>query len=96
MNVGLAKIAKGKEAELIGKPSLVYVKYVDHVLFRNADPNIFKPTVREAIGWIVKESDEALWICFDRTVDGLPYEKPDRASGLVIIKSDILEMKKIG
>ena len=83
-------------AELTEKHSLIHVKYVDHVLFRNADPNLFNPTVREAIGWIVKENDEALWICFDRPIDRLPCEKPDSASGLVIIKSDILERKEIG
>jgi len=81
---------------LTEKHSLIHVKYVDHVLFRNSDPNLFKPTVREAIGWIVKENDEALWICFDRPIDRLSYGKPDPASGLVIIKSNILEMKKIG
>ena len=75
--------------------SLIYIKYVDHVLFKNANPSLFRPTVREAIGWKIKENNEALWICFDKPVEKLPYEKLDPSSGLVLLKRDILEMKRI-
>ena len=59
-------------------------------MFRNADPQLFRPQIREATGWIVKEDDVALWICFDKPVEKLPYEKLDPSSGLVILKSNIL------
>ena len=76
------------------KPSLVYVRYVDHVLFRKADPSLLKPCVREVVGWLVRESDEAVCLSLDRAVEPLPFEKPAE-SGFVILKSDILEMRRI-
>lgn len=74
--------------------SLIYVKYVDHVLFRNADPSLLKPCVREVVGWLARETDEILCLCHDRAVEALPFGKPTE-SGLIILKSDILEMRKI-
>lgn len=54
-----------------------------------------KPSIREVVGWLVHETLEAVYICCDRSVDPLPCEKPSE-SGLVILKSDILERKEIG
>ena len=81
--------------ELDESPPLIRIKYRDHVLFRNSNPHNFKPSVREAIGWVVKETEEAIWICFDRPWKSQPFEKLDPASGLIILRSDILEIKKI-
>ena len=76
--------------------TLLYVKYQDHILFRNVNPGFFKePCIREAIGWIIKENDEALWICFDKPVKKLLHKKMDPASGLLILKSNILEKREI-
>lgn len=85
----------GQLAEVIDNPRLIYVKYVDHVLFRNANPSQIKPIIREAIGWIVRENDEAIWICFDKQVNEFSYEKTDYSSGLIILKNGILEIKKL-
>lgn len=74
----------------------VYLRYLDHVLFRNADPDVIKPVVREAMGWVVKDDDEAIMIVFDKSVDRLLHEKDSIASGLVVLKKDVLEMKRIG
>ena len=76
------------------KPSLVYVKYVDHVLFRNVDPNLLKPCIREVVGWLVRETDEVLCLCHDRAIELLPFEKHSE-SGLIILKSDVLERREI-
>ena len=76
------------------KSRLVYVKYVDHVLFRNADPSLLRPCVREVVGWLIRETDEVLYLCHDRAIEPLPFEKPSE-SGLIILKSDILEKRKI-
>lgn len=73
----------------------IYVKYLDHILFRNADPDLFKPIPREALGWLIKEDNEAIWILFDKTVEILPSEKFDPSSGIIILKNNILEMKEI-
>jgi hypothetical protein len=76
-------------------PKLVHVKYQDHVLFRNTDPHQLQPSKREAIGWLIKETEKAIWILFDRPVEAQPLEKPDPASGLIILRSDVLEIREI-
>lgn len=74
---------------------LVHVKYQDHVLFRNTDPNQLQPSTRETIGWMIKETEKAIWILFDKPIEAQPLEKPDPASGLIILRSDILEIREI-
>lgn len=76
---------------------LVYIRYKDHVLFRDSDPCLYKPSIRETVGWLMKENEEAVWIIWDRSVHTLPYEKVQPwESGLVILKSHILEMRRLG
>jgi len=66
-------------------------------LFRNADPSLYKPAIRECVGWLTKESPEAVWVLWDRSVKPLPHERTRvEECGLVILKSEILEMKKLG
>ncbi len=75
---------------------LFYVRYLDHVLFKNVDSELCKPVVREVVGWLVKENDEAIWIVCDRSVEKVSNQIVRACeSGLVILKSDMLEMKKI-
>lgn len=73
-----------------GKLTLLYVKYQDHVLFRNCDSSEIKPSIREVVGWLTFESSDNICICYDKPVDPLPNEK--RESGFVILKSDVLEV----
>jgi len=75
---------------------LVYVRYRDHVLFHNTDPTLLGPCVREVVGWLARETEDAICLCFDRTVGTLPGELPSKGSGLIILKSDILEGREIG
>jgi hypothetical protein len=84
---------RGKEVGSGKKPSLFYVRYRDHVEFKHSDPSLFEPCVREMVGWLVTETEEALCLTYDRSVKPLPYEK--RECGLVILKSDVLEIRKI-
>ena len=72
-----------------GKSPLLYVKYRDHVLFRNCDSSEIKPSVREIVGWLTFESTDNICICYDKSVDPLPNEKHE--SGFIILKSDVLE-----
>jgi len=76
--------------EFRGKLTLLYVKYKDHVLFRNCDSSEMKPSIREVVGWLTFESTDNICICYDKPVDPLPNEK--RESGFVILKSDVLEV----
>jgi hypothetical protein len=76
--------------------ALVYVRYLDHVLFRNADAGLFKPALRETVGWLHCETADAIWVLWERSVEPLPHERsPARESGLVLLKSDIVEMRRL-
>lgn len=75
-----------------GTSRLVYIRYRDHVLFRNSSHSLLAPVVRETVGWIVRESDEALWILWDKCAD---KSELNPESGLIILKSDILEMRRV-
>lgn len=78
---------------MIEQPSLYYVKYVDHVEFKNSNPELFKPCIREVVGWLVKEIEDTLYLTYDRSVEPLPFEISD--CGLIILKSAVLEIRKI-
>lgn len=56
-----------------------------------------KPQTRECVGWLVYESPEYIIMCWDRDA-GLPTLKggDPKASGLVLLHSDIFELKRLG
>ena len=74
---------------------LVRVRYVDHVLFKNVDPRVVRPVLREAVGWIYAQNEEAVTILFDRALELQEREKLDPASGLRILRSCIKEIEEI-
>ena len=75
---------------------IYYIRYVDHVLFRDAPYRLYHPCIRETCGWIVDETPEAVWVLWDQGVERLPYERVQvRESGLVILRGDIMEMRKL-
>lgn len=78
------------------KGMILCIRYLDHVLFKNADPRDLAPCVREAVGWFVNETEDYLALTFDRTVNPMVNEVLCKESGLVILKSNILERKQIG
>jgi hypothetical protein len=78
-----------------GGGSLVYVKYLDHALYRNMAPSNPRPVVRETVGWLMHEDDEAVWIVWDRNVAASKHEKNTPYSSLIIVKSCILEMRRL-
>ena len=73
------------------KGRLVRIRYRDHVIFRRADPSVLTPCIREVVGWLVRETEDELCICFDRTIGVLPHERPSKESGLAILKCNIIE-----
>jgi hypothetical protein len=74
---------------------LIYVRYKDHILFRNSYPQIHNsPNIRETVGWLYEETDEVLVLIADKSVKQLPNEIS--RVGLTILKSGILEIKEIG
>ena len=78
------------------KESVCYVRYVDHVAFSRAVAMDVKPQIREALGWLTFENDEYIIIKYDRDADSPTLKGGDpKASGLVLLKSVILEMRKL-
>jgi len=76
---------------------LVYVRYQDHVLFRDMNPGKASAFTRECIGWLDYEDEECVRIVWERfAVPDPPSEAKPRATGLVILKKVILEMRRIG
>ena len=72
----------------------VYIRYLDHVLFKYSKPLWHGPVEREAVGWLIKQNEKAVWIVTDRSTTALEHQVIDD-SGLIILTSDILEMKRL-
>ncbi len=74
----------------LGSP--VYVRYKDHVLFKNISQPIAKAVERETIGWLTKQTYEIILVENDRTTPDkrLPC---GQGSGVIILKSCILEIR---
>jgi len=77
------------------RENFVYVCYRDHVLYHRSNPAIMKPQVREAVGWLVYDCANYIVMCWDRSADPPTLKGGDpKASGLVIIRTDILELRE--
>ena len=75
--------------------SAVYVRYRDHVLFRNTIKPIDVPVERETIGWLANENTDAISIYWDRSLKSFQKMKENPQCGLVIIKDCILEISAL-
>ena len=78
----------------IPQGSAVYIRYLDHVLYRNTPEALENAVERETIGWLTQENKELLCIQHDRTIENL-QNASGTASGLVLLKSHILEIHAI-
>ena len=77
--------------------SLVYIRYLDHVLFKDVDPAAYaKPFSRESIGWLEKENADSIQLIWERFVNGSQEGTKQKATGLVILKSCIQELRYLG
>jgi hypothetical protein len=75
---------------------LVFVRYADHVLYNRASALAMQPQIREAIGWLVYECDNYITLCWDRDAKPPTLHGGDaKASGLVLLKSDIIALEKL-
>jgi hypothetical protein len=78
------------------RPGLVYVRYRDHVLYSRMDPAALSPQIREAVGWLIYEAPDYLVISWDRDAGPPSLRGGDpKASGLVLLRSDILELRRL-
>jgi len=74
--------------------SAVYIRYLDHVLFRSIQKAPENVAERETIGWLTQVNKELLCIQHDRIVESLK-QASCTASGLVLLKSCILEIRAL-
>src|SRR3990170_9097433 len=74
--------------------SVVYVRYKDHVLFRNTKEQVKDAAERETVGWLTQETNELLCVQHDRTIESIKYSS-GTASGLVLLKSCVLEIRAL-
>jgi hypothetical protein len=78
----------------IKKDSAVYIRYLDHVLYKNTPKPIEEPAERETIGWLTQETGKLYCIQHDRTIESLQYPNGS-ASGLILLKNCVIEMHKL-
>lgn len=72
------------------------MRYRDHVLYHRIDPLTLKPQVRETVGWLVYEAPEYVVISWDRDAGPPALKGGDpKASGLIVLRNDILELRRL-
>jgi len=76
----------------LGSP--VYIRYKDHVLFKNIIQPMEEAMERETVGWLSKENSEIILVEHDRTMPNAELCS-GQSNGLIILKSCILEMRKL-
>jgi hypothetical protein len=66
----------------------VYVRYRDHVFFRNVEAPTAEAIIREALGWVKEENDEVMLIECDRPL----LNCHSGFNGVVVLKSCIVSI----
>ena len=65
----------------------IYVKYKDHVFFKNISEPVAAPVIRETVGWVKEENEELFLIETDRAVPRIGK----KVNGIIILKNCIIE-----
>ena len=76
----------------LGSP--VYIRYKDHVLFKNIQQPMEEAMQRETIGWLSKENSEIILVEHDRTMPNAEL-CTGQSNGLIILKSCIIEIREL-
>jgi hypothetical protein len=75
----------------------VIIRYKDHVLFKDSDSSRYQPWTREAAGWLDYEDKEYVRLIWERfSQPNLPDNAVTRSTGITILRSAILEMRRLG
>ena len=72
--------------------SVVYIRYLDHVLYRNITEPMIEPIERETVGWLTHQNKEVVHLELDRNFDELQCSS-GHGSGLVILRNCIIEIR---
>jgi len=73
--------------EAVPSGCVVYVRYKDHVLYRNQPNPIEDAAERETVGWLTKQNSELICVEYDRTVQDLSLPFVHYEYGLRIRKT---------
>jgi hypothetical protein len=72
---------------------LIYVRYLDHVQYNRSSALLMEPQTREAVGWLVYDCDRYIILSWDKDAGPPTLKRGDpKASGLVLLKSDIVRL----
>ena len=69
-------------------PKAVYVKYRDHVFFKNVESPTAEAIIREALGWVKEENDEVMLIECDRPL----LKCQSGFNGVIVLKNCIVSL----
>jgi hypothetical protein len=86
--------ARRNSCKMERESSAVYVRYKDHVLFKNVQKPIADAIERETVGWLTKQDAEIILIEHDRTIPNA-HIPSGSGSGLVILRSCIIEIREL-
>ena len=76
--------------------NLIFVRYRDHVLYNRSSALAMQPQTREAVGWLVYDCELYVILSWDRDAGPPTMHGGDsKASGLVLLRSDILDLQKL-
>jgi hypothetical protein len=73
---------------------LVYVRYQDHVIYKNILKPIAEPAERETVGWLTKQNEEIMLIEHDRTIQNSEISS-GQGNGIILLKNCILEIREL-
>ena len=75
---------------------VIYVRYYDAVLFKDALSVFYKPVIRETIGWLDYDDAEYIRLAWERYAEPVFNEETKiKTTGLALRKSDIIEVRKV-
>ena len=69
---------------------LIYVRYKDHVIYKNMLQLSPEAIERETVGWLTHENQDILHIEHDR-----PIEVKGKGNGIIIVRSCIIEVLQL-
>jgi len=78
-------------ASQIPKRHLIYVRYKDHVIFKNVSQEPVEAVERETVGWLTNETEDLLLIQHDRPVT----KDEKRVNGIIILRNCIIRAYQI-
>ncbi len=83
---------KSNERENRIQCPLIYVKYRDHILFKNMRPENVRSCIREAVGWLHHQDSVIIILLMDRDSNPKSSELIGLTSGLGILRETIIRI----